>query len=78
MTGSGYISASQDKMKSTYDSVQEQTGLFAGNGGFDVTVGRHTQLDGAVIASTATGVPVSNEFLSAVAVEAITAPSSCV
>lgn len=54
MTGSGYISASQDKMKSTYDSVQEQTGLFAGNGGYDVTVGRHTQLDGAVIASTAT------------------------
>lgn len=54
MTGSGYISASQDKMKSTYDSVQEQTGLFAGEGGFDVTVGRHTQLDGAVIASTAT------------------------
>ena len=55
MTGSGYISASQDKMKSTYDSVQEQTGLFAGDGGFDVAVGRHTQLDGAVIASTATG-----------------------
>ncbi|MEH0887030.1 hemagglutinin repeat-containing protein [Enterobacter sp. UNJFSC 003] len=54
MTGSGYISASQDKMKSTYDSVQEQTGLFAGDGGFDVTVGRHTQLDSAVIASTAT------------------------
>ncbi|HEG1827485.1 TPA: hemagglutinin repeat-containing protein [Enterobacter cloacae] len=54
MTGSGYISASQEKMKSTYDSVQEQTGLFAGDGGFDVTVGRHTQLDGAVIASTAT------------------------
>ncbi|WP_082691218.1 hemagglutinin repeat-containing protein [Enterobacter genomosp. O] len=54
MTGSGYISASQDKMKSTYDSVQEQTGLFAGEGGFDVTVGRHMQLDGAVIASTAT------------------------
>jgi filamentous hemagglutinin len=54
MTGSGYISANQDKMKSTFDSVQEQTGLFAGDGGFDVTVGRHTQLDGAVIASTAT------------------------
>lgn len=54
MTGSGYISASQDKMKSTFDSVQEQTGLFAGDGGFDVTVGRHTQLDGAAIASTAT------------------------
>ncbi|HDJ9987736.1 TPA: VENN motif pre-toxin domain-containing protein, partial [Escherichia coli] len=26
----------------------------AGDGGFDITVGRHTQLDGAVIASTAT------------------------
>ena len=54
MTGSGYISASQDRMKSKYDSVQEQTGLFAGQGGFDVTVGRHTQLDGAAIASAAT------------------------
>ncbi|WP_244462397.1 VENN motif pre-toxin domain-containing protein, partial [Escherichia coli] len=31
-----------------------QTGMFAGDGGFDITVGRHTQLDGAVIASTAT------------------------
>ncbi|EEZ6725015.1 VENN motif pre-toxin domain-containing protein, partial [Escherichia coli] len=29
-------------------------GMFAGDGGFDITVGRHTQLDGAVIASTAT------------------------
>nr|WP_304502715.1 VENN motif pre-toxin domain-containing protein [Citrobacter sp. EC_71] len=37
-----------------YASVQEQTGLFAGDGGFDVTVGGHTQLDGVVIASTAT------------------------
>ena len=54
MSGSGYISASQDKMKSRFDSVAEQTGLFAGDGGFDITVGNHTQLDGAVIASTAT------------------------
>ncbi|MCT4708742.1 hemagglutinin repeat-containing protein, partial [Enterobacteriaceae bacterium H11S18] len=54
MTGSGYISANQDKMKSRFDSVAEQTGLYAGNGGFDITVGNHTQLDGAVIASTAT------------------------
>ena len=54
MTGSGYISASQDKMKSRFDSVAEQTGMFAGDGGFDITVGNHTQLDGAVIASTAT------------------------
>ncbi|MBB8176988.1 hemagglutinin repeat-containing protein, partial [Escherichia coli] len=54
MTGSGYISSSQDKMKNRFDSVAEQTGMFAGDGGFDITVGKHTQLDGAVIASTAT------------------------
>ncbi|EEV6592957.1 VENN motif pre-toxin domain-containing protein, partial [Escherichia coli] len=52
--GSGYIAASRDKMKSRFDSVAEQTGMFAGDGGFDITVGRHTQLEGAVIASTAT------------------------
>ena len=40
-------------MNSDYDSVQAQTGLFAGKGGFDVHVGDHTQLDGAVIASQA-------------------------
>ncbi|MFB4597423.1 hemagglutinin repeat-containing protein [Enterobacter cloacae subsp. cloacae] len=51
---SGSINVSRDKMTSDYDSVQEQSGLFAGNGGFDVTVGNHTQLDGGVIASTAT------------------------
>ncbi|EMY7787878.1 hemagglutinin repeat-containing protein, partial [Escherichia coli] len=54
MTGSGYIAASRDKMKSRFDSVAEQTGMFAGDGGFNITVGRHTQLEGAVIASTAT------------------------
>ncbi|EPP8195277.1 contact-dependent inhibition toxin CdiA, partial [Escherichia coli] len=54
MTGSGYIAASRDKMKSRFDSVAEQTGMFSGDGGFDITVGNHTQLDGAVIASTAT------------------------
>ncbi|WP_038913887.1 hemagglutinin repeat-containing protein [Dickeya zeae] len=53
MTGSGYLSASQDKMHSSYDSVQQQTGLFAGQGGYDIHVGNHTQLDGAVIGSTA-------------------------
>ncbi|WP_368926921.1 hemagglutinin repeat-containing protein [Serratia marcescens] len=53
MTGSGYISANQDKLKSNFDSVKEQTGLFAGKGGYDVKVKEHTQLDGAVIASTA-------------------------
>ncbi|VXD01103.1 conserved hypothetical protein [Enterobacterales bacterium 8AC] len=54
MTGSGSVNLSRDKMHSTYDSVQEQTGVFAGKGGFDITVGEHTQLNGAVIGSTAT------------------------
>ncbi|MFV8855456.1 hemagglutinin repeat-containing protein, partial [Serratia fonticola] len=54
MSGSGYLNLSQDKMHSNYDSVQEQTGIFAGKGGFDVKVGEHTQLDGAVISSTGT------------------------
>ncbi len=40
-------------MHSNFDSVKEQSGLYAGNGGFDVTVGNHTQLNGAVIASQA-------------------------
>ncbi|MBI6485142.1 adhesin [Proteus mirabilis] len=47
------ISASKDKIHSNYDSVKEQTGIFAGKGGFDANVKEHTQLDGAVIASTA-------------------------
>nr|WP_314263751.1 hemagglutinin repeat-containing protein [uncultured Moellerella sp.] len=47
------ISANQDKLHSNYDSVKEQTGIFAGKGGFDVNVKENTQLDGAVIASTA-------------------------
>ncbi|MBQ0215265.1 hemagglutinin repeat-containing protein, partial [Proteus vulgaris] len=51
--GSANISFSRDKMDSKYRSVEEQTGLFAGNQGFDLTVGKHTQLDGAVISSKA-------------------------
>ncbi|HAW0358967.1 TPA: filamentous hemagglutinin N-terminal domain-containing protein [Escherichia coli] len=54
MSGSASVNLSRDKMHSNYDSVQEQTGIFSGRGGFDVTTGQHTQLNGAVIASTAT------------------------
>ncbi|WP_312348849.1 hemagglutinin repeat-containing protein [Leclercia sp.] len=54
MTGSASVNLSRDKMHSNYDSVVEQTGIFAGKGGYDVTVGEHTQLNGAVIGSTAT------------------------
>ncbi|WP_317615886.1 hemagglutinin repeat-containing protein [Pectobacterium peruviense] len=51
--GSGYISLSKDKMHSNYDSVQQQTGFFAGKDGFGIKTGEHTQLDAAVIGSTA-------------------------
>ncbi len=47
------VNLSRDNMHSTYQSVQEQTGIFAGKGGFAATVGDHTQLNGAVIGSTA-------------------------
>ncbi|WP_162259901.1 hemagglutinin repeat-containing protein [Achromobacter sp. Root83] len=53
MSGSAYIGASTGKTKSNYDSVAEQSGLYAGTGGFDIYVGKHTQLDGGVIASDA-------------------------
>ncbi|MBF7145061.1 VENN motif pre-toxin domain-containing protein, partial [Pseudomonas sp. LY10J] len=49
----GNLSLAQDRLKSNFDSVKEQTGLFAGKAGYQVTVGDHTQLDGAVIGSTA-------------------------
>ncbi|EPN1617049.1 hemagglutinin repeat-containing protein [Cronobacter turicensis] len=54
MTGSGYVNFSQDKMHSTFRSVAEQSGIFAGKDGFDVTVGSHTQLNGGAIGSAAT------------------------
>ncbi|XAY02951.1 hemagglutinin repeat-containing protein [Enterobacter chuandaensis] len=54
MTGSASLNISNSKTKSEYASVGEQSGLFAGEKGFDITVGKHTQLDGAVIASTST------------------------
>ncbi|MFB9171351.1 hypothetical protein ACFFU8_23790, partial [Chromobacterium piscinae] len=53
MSGSASISGSRQKADSDFVSVQQQTGLYAGQGGFDIKVGQHTQLDGAVIASTA-------------------------
>uniref|UniRef100_UPI003870131C hemagglutinin repeat-containing protein n=1 Tax=Stenotrophomonas pigmentata TaxID=3055080 RepID=UPI003870131C len=54
-TGGASVSANynQSKIDSTYTSVKEQTGIQAGEGGFDINVGGHTQLTGAAIASTA-------------------------
>ena len=51
---SGSVSASGENITHDGKSVADQSGIFAGRGGFAVTTGNHTQLDGAVIASTAT------------------------
>ncbi|WP_275075923.1 VENN motif pre-toxin domain-containing protein [Providencia rettgeri] len=47
------VNVNKTEMHSDYQSVDKQTGINAGKGGFDITVGNHTQLDGAVIGSTA-------------------------
>jgi filamentous hemagglutinin len=49
---SGSGSFSQQKMDSDYASVSEQSGIKAGDGGFQVDVKGNTNLVGAVIAST--------------------------
>jgi filamentous hemagglutinin len=51
VSGSGYIS--QGKVKSTYTSVNDISGIGAGTGGYNITVGGNTDLNGAVITSTA-------------------------
>ncbi|MBB5020632.1 hypothetical protein HNQ59_003957, partial [Chitinivorax tropicus] len=50
---SGSASYSQSRINSRYLGVGEQTALQAGRGGFDLQVGQHTQLNGAVISSEA-------------------------
>ncbi|NMM07111.1 hemagglutinin repeat-containing protein [Polaromonas sp.] len=49
---SGSVSASKSSSSNNYASVTEQSGIKAGDGGFDVSVKGHTDLKGAVIAST--------------------------
>ena len=50
---SGNASYSRGKTTSDYASVTEQSGIYAGDQGYDVDVNKDTQLKGAVIASTA-------------------------
>ena len=52
VSGSANIAAS--KSSSAYQAVIEQSGLYAGQGGYDINVGQTTQLQGAAIASAAT------------------------
>ena len=60
--GGGHVDVNynQAKVNSNYTSAQEQSGVQAGAGGFQIDVKGHTQLDGAAIASTAT--PDKNSF----------------
>ncbi|WP_415869056.1 hemagglutinin repeat-containing protein [Burkholderia ubonensis] len=53
-TVSGSASASEQNINANYQSVNQQSGIYAGTGGYNVNVGNHTQLDGGVLASTAT------------------------
>nr|WP_238542590.1 hemagglutinin repeat-containing protein [Pseudomonas sp. GM102] len=59
VTATGNIAAG--KTNSDYKAVIEQSGLYAGTGGYDIHVGGSTQLRGAVIASEATA---DNNYLS--------------
>ncbi|MDP2831906.1 MAG: hemagglutinin repeat-containing protein, partial [Pseudomonadota bacterium] len=49
----GSINAGKLDISNQFQSVVEQSGLYAGDGGFDLRVGKATRLDGAVIASGA-------------------------
>ena len=53
-TVSGSANIAGSKMNSDYQAVIDQTGLSAGQGGYDINVGQTTTLQGAVIASDAT------------------------
>lgn len=60
---SGSVSFSNSKVNSNYASVTEQSGIQAGDGGFNVNVAGNTDLKGGVIASTQAAVENgSNRF----------------
>ncbi|RIV67359.1 hemagglutinin repeat-containing protein [Burkholderia pseudomallei] len=51
--GGAELSIGHTGIDANYASVDQQTGIVAGKGGFDVSVANHTQLNGAQIASAA-------------------------
>ncbi|NVZ52349.1 hemagglutinin repeat-containing protein [Pseudomonas sp. B6002] len=52
-TVAGSVNLAAAKTNSDYKGVTDQSGLFAGAGGYDINVGKTTTLQGAVIASEA-------------------------
>ncbi|WP_319792903.1 two-partner secretion domain-containing protein [Chromobacterium rhizoryzae] len=60
----GSVSLSQQKMDADYASVQQQSGIKAGDGGFQLRVKGSTQLTGAVIAGSAASIQQGKNSLS--------------
>ncbi|WP_407672862.1 hemagglutinin repeat-containing protein [Pectinatus frisingensis] len=52
-TGGTNASADKGRIDSDYQSTADQSGIYAGKDGFDITVGKNTDLKGAVIDSDA-------------------------
>ena len=52
-TGGIAASADKGKINSDYQSTADQSGIYAGKGGFNINVGKNTDLKGAVIDSDA-------------------------
>jgi len=63
-SASGSINASRSNVDGDYASVNEQTGILAGNDGFSITVNGNTHLTGAKIASTEQAVQNGHNSLS--------------
>lgn len=60
----GSFNASRGKVDSAYTSVTETSGMQAGDGGFQVNVGKDTNLTGAVIASSQSAVDAGKNSFS--------------
>ncbi|MDB5821242.1 MAG: hypothetical protein JWQ11_4882, partial [Rhizobacter sp.] len=64
---SGSASASASKAKGDFASVKEQSGIKAGDGGFDLHVDGKTTLDGAAITSTQAAIDAGKNSFTSVA-----------
>jgi len=67
----GSFNYSDSKTKSNYASVNEQSGIMAGDGGFQVNVKGNTDLKGAVIASTDNAIKQNKNMLTTLALKAV-------
>ena len=54
--GSASVNASRSNLNNSFASVGQQSGIFTGDGGFDLDVGGTTYLTGGVLTTTDTGV----------------------